>query len=147
MAIAIACNLGSMQPEDLAHKTADIFLSAELGPHEEDTKVIIAEGVQDAQAPHGGEDGWSVGHLAGEYYSEELDVAYRLAAVRDEPECLEWTIVGVARPARRLISTSTTSLVTEGSRQITFDFSSAEGTGGFLLHAGRVKNVGFMQSA
>ena len=144
MSIAITCNLGSLHPEQLAQKTADIFLATELGPHENQPAETPAAGPGPASSP-GEEDettasAWNVEGFAGEYYSQELDVTYALKSSTDG-SCLWWTLKGSEVSARRLVAISPKQLVTK-TGELVFDFDAAS-DGGFVLHAGRVKNVGF----
>ena len=157
MSIAITCNLGSMNPERLAQQTADIFLAEELGPHEEE-EVVPGDSSQAVAAEEAtGDEGdalppvGDIQHLAGDYYSAELDVTYRLAPIsdamppHDSLSSLSWTLVGSLRPARHLVATSPTRLeIMQQDVAESFEFDHEDG-GSFKLHAGRVKNVLFQK--
>jgi CubicO group peptidase (beta-lactamase class C family) len=76
--------------------------------------------------------------FAGTFYSEELDTTYRLAV---EGEKLSLAQKG--RPARALTPTTRDAFIGSGGGMFEFQRDAQGRVTGFVVHAGRIRNVGF----
>src|SRR6266849_6601998 len=144
--VACLCNVGNAHPTKRAHEVADVYLGSLMKPKEqrkpEETekkeKAEISLTAQQLQS------------YAGDYWSEELGVAYRLAvadgrikvvAMRDgsgSPRVNNF-------PAELLRSTGTDE-VEVGKSGVTLHFNHAgPSASGFTLDAGRTKGISFLR--
>lgn len=78
-AVAILGNLATIDPGDLAHRVADLYLEDKLGPKPEVKKKDAPKAGRPALPDPKPEE---LGALTGKFYSEELEVLYAVA-VRD----------------------------------------------------------------
>ena len=144
--VACLCNVGNAHPTKRAHEVADVYLGSLMKPKEqrkpEETekkeKAEISLTAQQLQS------------YAGDYWSEELGVAYRLAvadgrikvvAMRDgsgSPRVNNF-------PAELLRSTGTDEFEV-GKSGVTLHFNHAgPSASGFTLDAGRTKGISFLR--
>src|SRR5713226_8027182 len=144
--VACLCNVGNAHPTKRAHEVADVYLGSLMKPKEqrkpEETekkeKTEISLTAQQLQS------------YAGDYWSEELGVAYRLAvadgrikvvAMRDgsgSPRVNNF-------PAELLRSTGTDEFEV-GKSGVTLHFNRASpSASGFTLDAGRTKGISFLR--
>ncbi|HSR51115.1 MAG TPA: serine hydrolase domain-containing protein [Acidobacteriota bacterium] len=137
--IAIECNLNAINPSDLALKIADIYLADSLGPKAEEDEEQPEMG-----APQEDED--DPGHLsesqleafAGRYHSRELGVDYRVERAQDQLRLR----VG-HRPPGALRYAGDDVLRTQNNVELHFQRSEQGEVTGFILQAGRVKDLRF----
>jgi CubicO group peptidase (beta-lactamase class C family) len=144
--VACLCNVGNAHPTKRAHEVADVYLGSLMKPKEqrkpEETekkeKTEISLTAQQLQS------------YAGDYWSEELGVTYRLAvadgrikvvAMRDgsgSPRVNNF-------PAELLRSTGTDEFEV-GKSGVTLHFNHAgPSASGFTLDAGRTKGISFLR--
>jgi CubicO group peptidase (beta-lactamase class C family) len=144
--VACLCNVGNANPTERAHEVADVYLGSLMKPKEqkkpeEESKKEKSEISLTAQ---------QLQSYAGDYWSEELGVTYRLAmaegrirvvAVRDgsgAPRVNNFS-------ADALRSTGTDELEV-GKSGVTLHFGHAgENASGFTLDAGRTKGILFQR--
>lgn len=144
--VACLCNLGNANPTKRAHEVADVYLGSWMKPKEQ-KKPEEAERKEKAEITLTAQQLQS---YAGEYWSEELGVAYRLAA--DEGRIKVAAVrdaSGSPRvnnfPAEVLRSTGTDEFEV-GKSGVTLRFSHAgQGAAGFTLDAGRTKGIFFQR--
>ena len=136
-----------MQPEAISQGLADIFLADELGPAPEAVAPAVGGALE---ADPGGADetpkelrGWRPAELAGEYFSEELDVSYTIAA---EDGGLSVLLPNARRATK--VEARTKERFVGGQLELEFGVAAAAAgaAGGFVLGAGRVKNVAFTRA-
>ncbi|UCC49969.1 MAG: beta-lactamase family protein [Gemmatimonadota bacterium] len=128
------CNLSTASPSRLAERVTDIFLEDRLAPVEEEPEEVREEPEEEQPLELSAEQ---LAVYAGDYYSEELDVTYRL---RLEGDTL-----------RLFVGNWLDSPLTPSepdvfrARVLTFRFTREppERASGFLLDAGRVRNLRF----
>jgi CubicO group peptidase (beta-lactamase class C family) len=75
--VLMTCNLGAIDPGPLAHAVAEVYLGDKMGP----AQVAAAPAPRQASAsgtPDAAPSPADVGALVGDYYSEDLDVMYRV---------------------------------------------------------------------
>ena len=144
--VACLCNVGNANPTERAHEVADVYLGNLMKPKEQ-RKPEEAEKKEKSEVsltPQQLQD------YAGDYWSEELGVTYRLAvaegrikvvAVRDGsgfPRANNFS-------AEALRSTGTDELEV-GKTGVTLHFGHAgERASGFTLDAGRTKGISFQR--
>lgn len=144
--VACLCNVGNAHPTKRAHEVADVYLGSLMKPKEqrkpEETekkeKTEISLTAQQLQS------------YAGDYWSEELGVAYRLAVADGRIK-----VVGMRDgsgsprvnnfPAELLRSTGTDEFEV-GKSGVTLHFNHAgPSASGFTLDAGRTKGISFLR--
>jgi len=129
--VLAACNLGEIEPMGLARRVADVYLAEALAPRPED---IAAAGGGAGGGPSA-EQPFDAAHLErypGGYYSEELDVSYRIERRADQL----WLHLRNT-PERRLRNVG--DGVRAGSWRLTFDADASA----FTIDAGRVTDIRF----
>ena len=128
------CNVSVANPTLLARGVADVVLEDRLGPREE---AASGEGQErEVSPPRYMLSAAERSEYVGEYYSDELDVAYR---VRIENDTLR---LGVGATSERDLSATERDMFTAGSLTLQFT-RAADDISGFLVDAGRVKNLVF----
>jgi len=133
--VLATCNLGEIEPMELARRVADIYLDDELGPP---PPAAVTEGA-DAPRAATAEAPFSAAELAayaGTYYSAELDVTYRLY-----PEGNELWLSLRNTPPRRFRKVE--GGLRAGSWVFHFDSGPGGVSDGFTVDAGRVTNIRF----
>ncbi len=144
--VACLCNVGNAHPTKRAHEVADVYLGSWMKPKEQ-------RNPEEAEKKEKTEISLSAQQLqsyAGDYWSEELGVAYRLAmadgrikvvAVRDgsgSPRVNNF-------PVELLRSTGTDEFEV-GKSGVTLHFNHAgPSASGFTLDAGRTKGISFLR--
>ncbi|HEX9109785.1 MAG TPA: serine hydrolase domain-containing protein, partial [Longimicrobiales bacterium] len=131
------CNLGSIDPGKLAHQVADVYLGAQMQP------AKAAPARQRAASPSAD---WSpsaeeLAAFAGDYYSDELDVTYHIAA----------SAAGLAVSLRNTtdiaLRPSTRDAFTDPAQglELHFQRDAAGRPAGFMVEAGRVQHIRFLR--
>ena len=144
--VACLCNVGNAHPTKRAHEVADVYLGSLMKPKEQ-RKPEEAEKKEKTEISLTAQQLQS---YAGDYWSEELGVAYRLAvadgrikvvAMRDgsgSPRVNNF-------PAELLRSTGTDEFEV-GKSGVTLHFNHAgPSASGFTLDAGRTKGISFLR--
>jgi len=144
--VACLCNVGNAHPTKRAHEVADVYLGSLMKPKEQ-RKTEEAEKKEKTEISLTAQQLQS---YAGDYWSEELGVAYRLAvadgrikvvAMRDgsgSPRVNNF-------PAELLRSTGTDEFEV-GKSGVTLHFNHAgPSASGFTLDAGRTKGISFLR--
>jgi hypothetical protein len=128
------CNLSTAPPWRLAERVADIYLEDRLEPVEEEPEEAREEAEEEKPTELSAEQ---LAAYAGDYYSEELDVTYRLRAEGDTLRLFlgNWLDSPLVPSEPDVFS----------ARVLTFRFAreGSEPASGFLLDAGRVRNLRF----
>lgn len=128
------CNVSVANPTLLARSVADVVLEDRLGPREE----AASGGGQEREAlpPRYMLSADERAEYVGEYYSDELDVAYRIRIVNDTLR------LGVGATGERDLSATERDVLRAGF--LTLGITRAgDDVSGFLVDAGRVKNLVF----
>jgi CubicO group peptidase (beta-lactamase class C family) len=136
--VAIACNLDAINPGTLADQIADIYLSDRL----KERKPTATPPALSEQAPEDGGGGDMETRLedyTGEYESDELLVTYRLLM---EEGHLNLQIR--KNPKRSLRVLEKDVLGVDGDGKMTFQRDASGEITGFVLDAGRVRNLRFV---
>lgn len=135
LSVAIFCNVANANPDRLAHQVVDLF----MGPRPaEPANRGPAAAASDDPSPFRLEPG-RLGEFAGTYYSDELDVSYT-AAVTDTT----LTVRIADGEVRTFTATAPDRFTGPGGLAIRFTRSKGR-PDGFLLFAGRVKNLRFVR--
>jgi hypothetical protein len=79
LSIAISCNAGSANPENLAQRVADHYLADQLGPKEGDADPEAGQQVADAPFEPRVLTDDQLAEFAGAFFALELDATYRFA--------------------------------------------------------------------
>lgn len=137
LTVLATCNLGPIVPMDLARRVADAWLGDELEPvkAEEPPATEEVSSTRDVNPFNADERD----ALAGQYYSAELDVTYRLEVADDGL----WLVVR-DMPPRRVQKTGDTE-ARAGSWRLVLDRTSDGVVRGFTIDAGRVTNIRFVR--
>jgi len=80
--VLMTCNLGAIEPGPLAHALAEVYLADKMGP----PQVAAAPAARQASTSGTADavpSAADVGALVGNYYSEDLDVSYRIVRSDD----------------------------------------------------------------
>ncbi|HEY8176224.1 MAG TPA: serine hydrolase domain-containing protein, partial [Gemmatimonadaceae bacterium] len=75
--VLMTCNLGAIDPGPLAHAVADVYLGDKLGPAQV-AAVPTARQASASGTPDAVPNPADAGAFVGNYYSEDLDVTYRI---------------------------------------------------------------------
>jgi CubicO group peptidase (beta-lactamase class C family) len=132
--VAIACNLDQIDPGNLADRIADIYLEDKLEPPEPPTSPERDEKQGDAALVS-----VELSEYAGTYWSEELQVLYRLF-IEDEELFLRigWNPKTLLRPVEKDV------LVFPHVKAV-FERDRHDAVTGFVLDAGRVRDLRFVK--
>jgi hypothetical protein len=78
------CNLGSINPGPLAHAVAEVYLGDKMGPKTNTgrTRPVASQEADSTSAGTVAPSAADLKALAGDYYSNELDVIYHVAAAQ-----------------------------------------------------------------
>jgi hypothetical protein len=79
LSIAISCNVGSADPENLAQRIADHYLADQLGPKEGEDDPAAGQQVADAPSEPRILTDEHLAEFAGAFFAFELDATYRFA--------------------------------------------------------------------
>lgn len=138
------CNRGDANPTRFALKIADLYLEEHLEPVEVEEGEGEEDGDEAGEGPEEGEavslDPEQLAEFAGDYYSEEIDVIYR---IRLPGDALELTVRN--RPVRSL-RPSRPDVFKARRLTLRFNRDSENRISGFQLNAGRVKNLRFTRT-
>jgi len=128
------CNLSTAPASRLAERVADVYLENRLEPVEAEPRAGQEEAEEEKPFKLSAEQ---LAAYAGDYYSEELDVTYRLRVDGDTLRLSlgNWLDAPLVPSDEDVFR----------ARVLTFRFlrDSAKGASGFLLDAGRVRNLRF----
>ena len=139
------CNLGSINPNDLSYRLADIWLFGDGGPEPEtDDDGEPADETPAGETAEADTTRWQpttteLARYAGFFYSEELDASWDIAPA---DEGLAVTIGRRTIPLHA-IEPGALSLDPRGFTRLRF--GSPDGAGGFTLDAGRIRGVTFVR--
>ncbi len=128
------CNLSRARPGRLAERVADIYLEDRLEPVEEVPEEARQEAEEEEPLELSAEQ---LAAYAGDYYSEELDVTYRL---RVEGDTLR---LFLGNWLDSPLVPSEPGVFRAGVLTFRFTREARERLSGFLLDAGRVRNLRF----
>jgi CubicO group peptidase (beta-lactamase class C family) len=81
LSIAISCNMGDVNPQDLAKQVADHYLADQLGPESDQKERSSDEQVPDAAAESPSLTPDQLAEYVGAFFSPELDATYRFSTV------------------------------------------------------------------
>jgi hypothetical protein len=81
LSIAISCNTGSANPENLAQRVADHYLADQVGPESDDEAPSAGQQVADAASEPPTLTSDQLAELVGAFFAPELDATYRFAVV------------------------------------------------------------------
>ena len=143
-AVAAFCNLSSIVPGTLTKQVADVHLAAQLRAaaapariaSEDPTASAAAGAAQPSSAPQFVVPAAQLAELAGEYRSEELETTWRLAVDGDR-------LMLTGGGPRRALRSQAADRFTTGSQTLRIQRDASGKVTGFLLDAGRVRNLHF----
>jgi CubicO group peptidase (beta-lactamase class C family) len=144
--VACLCNLGSARPSNRAHRVADVYL-ASLMKSKEVRKE--AEEKREKERKLISPTAEQLRRYQGDYWSEELGVAYRLGIVEGKLKIMALLDrTGTAHngnlPTNAFEATSTDNFeMNEEQITIHFERDQHEGVNGFTLDAGRTRGMIF----
>ncbi len=136
MTIVCLCNLSTTDPSQLARRVADIYLEDRLAPRA-DSGSVVNDRERDA-APMYVEVSDPKGY-AGTYYSEELDVTY---VVRVSGDSL---LLEVGNDLDGVMLQYAEDVLQRDGIRLRIQRDQTHRVTGFLLDAGRVKNLRFVR--
>jgi len=142
--VACLCNVGNANPTKRAHEVADVYLGSLMQPRDQ-RKPEETERKEKNEISLTAQQSES---YAGDYWSEELGVTYRLAVIEGRIKVVAVRDAsGLPRvnnfSAEVLRSTGTDELQV-GKSGVTLHFGHAgDGASGFTLDAGRTKGISF----
>jgi CubicO group peptidase (beta-lactamase class C family) len=136
LSVICLANLSSTSPSRLANQVADIYLEDELEPLRPRARAQAGQRPQGQAAP-ASLSRMQLAEYTGSYYSHELDVTYLLSA--DEGRL---TVV-VSRMPARSIQPIAMDVFAAGGRTYRFQRGADGSVAGFILDAGRVRNLRF----
>ena len=135
------CNLGSIDPGEIARQVAEIYLGDRMGAATEVAPAVARAARATPMTPAPAD----LARVVGEYYSDELDAAYRI-----EPKA---GILTLRRPSVRdvpllMLERDTfraTGDAQSGAVTLHFDRSANAAPSWFTVEAGRVANIRFVR--
>lgn len=130
------CNLGDIDPLEMAHRVADVYLEDRLAPRAAESKPADAP-VERALKARPTLDAEALLAYTGAYYSEELDATYRVE-LRDDALVVRQPLSTVR------LQPADADVFEGGSIELHFE-RSGDAIVGFRLMAGRVRNVAFVR--
>jgi CubicO group peptidase (beta-lactamase class C family) len=144
--VACLCNLGSTRPSNRAHRVADVYLAGLMKPREASKEV---EEKQEKKQKAVSLTPEQIRSYLGDYWSDELGVAYRLGIVDGRLKVVALLdATGSARtgnlPAIAFEATANDKFeMTEEQVTIQFERDQQHGVKGFTLDAGRTRGMIF----
>jgi CubicO group peptidase (beta-lactamase class C family) len=144
--VACLCNLGSARPSNRAHRVADVYLGSLMKP--KDTSKEPLEKHEKAQTPVS-LTGEQLKSYQGDYWSDELGVAYRLGIVDGKLKVIALLdAAGSAHtgnlPAIAFEATAADKFEMNEERiTMQFERDQQQGVKGFTLDAGRTRGMIF----
>jgi CubicO group peptidase (beta-lactamase class C family) len=134
LSVIETCNLGSINPGPIARQVAEVYLGDRMGP-----PAPAAARSARAAAPTVAPGSAEAARVAGDYYSDELDVTYRLVAkegglVLHRPNM---------RDASLLVQDRDTFRAPGDGIVLRFEPSGSAPASSFTVQAGRVTNIRF----
>jgi CubicO group peptidase (beta-lactamase class C family) len=131
------CNLGSINPTQLAQSVAEVYLGDKMGPQ----PTRAANGPPRQQPPSSSAAVGDLSAFAGDYFSDDVGVTYRLA-VKDGALWYH----GPRIPAQRLVPVGPDTFRAEQGLMVTFERASASAPpNGFTIGAGRALAFKFVR--
>lgn len=129
----VLCNVGNANPGRLAEQIADIYLADRLGP----PTRVAASGSRRTAAQPVKLTAAQLGEFTGQYHSPELNVDYTFS--------LEGDALVLTRPAAQPAKLTPVGKDTFRAGTLTFSFTrdGNGGVNGFLIDAGRIRNLRF----
>jgi len=142
LAVAAFCNLSSIAPGNLTRRVADIYLASQLRDAAPAARIAsedpAASSAPRAAAPSEPMSAERLAELVGDYRSEELETTWRLALDGDR-------LMVTGGGARRALASQGADRFTSGSQSLRFQRDSTGRVTGFILAAGRVRNLHFVR--
>ena len=140
--VAAYCNLSSIVPGNLTKQVADIYLAGQL----REAAPAARSASEDPAASSGARTGAPsepvsaprLAELVGDYRSAELETTWRLAVDGDR-------LMVTGGGARRALVSQGADRFTAGSQTLRFQRDQSGRITGFLLDAGRVRNLRFVR--
>ena len=130
------CNRADSNPSLLARRVADIYLEDKLSPPEDRDRPPRGAAEEEEGIELGAQ---ALAELAGDYYSEELDVVY---AIRQAGDGLEVSVA--SQPPLPLLAVGPDVLRAQ-FLTLRMERNASGSITGFQLDAGRVKNLRFIR--
>ena len=141
--VAVLCNVANSNPSRLANQVADILLASHLAEPAAAPSPRLASALSDESEPRSvSYAAGRLAELAGDYYSEELDVRYTLAV---DSGRLVVHVAGI--PERPLVPTADDAFSAGDEVDIRFRRDGARKVTGFTVDAGRVRGITFARVA
>jgi CubicO group peptidase (beta-lactamase class C family) len=148
--VACLCNVGNAAPTRRAHQVADVYLGSLMkpkGPKKQTEQEASERDKKEVSIP-----GQELQSYAGDYWSEELGVTYRLGVV-DGKITIRAVLDGSAAPRVNNFKTDALKPTGSGEFQIGksgvtlhFQHSSQVSPAAFTLDAGRTKGLSFSRT-
>ena len=141
LTVVALCNTSNAQPSRLTRAVAGVLLEDRMQPVAPDRQVASGEDRTESEdAPHASLPVDVLRRLAGEYYSRELDVVYSITIVNGALH------LGIGSATQATLEPETETVFRARGLPLTLRFRPLAGEGlGFLLDAGRVKNLRFLK--
>jgi CubicO group peptidase (beta-lactamase class C family) len=140
--VAAFCNLSSIVPGNLTKQVADIYLASQLRAAAPATRIAsedpAASAAATAAAASAPVSAARLAELAGEYRSEELETTWRLSVDGDR-------LMVTGGGARRALRSQGDDRFSSGSQTLRLQRDTTGRVTGFLLDAGRVRNLRFVR--
>ena len=139
-AVAAFCNLSSIAPGNLTKQVADIYLAGQLREAAPPARIASEDPAASTSAPAASAatplTAAQLAELVGEYRSEELETTWRLALDGDR-------LMVTGGGPRRALRSQSVDRFSAGSQTLRVQRDAAGRVTGFLLDAGRVRNLRF----
>jgi CubicO group peptidase (beta-lactamase class C family) len=134
--VLATCNLGSINPEPLAEQVAEVYLGSKMGAApERQLAGRRSRDVMQAALPALGAEQLAV--YAGDYYSDEVDATYRIAATNSGLVLSAHHV-----PTQKLVAAGVDTF--RAGNGLTLHFEKGAGSvTAFTVEAGRVRNIRF----
>jgi CubicO group peptidase (beta-lactamase class C family) len=140
--VAAFCNLSSIVPATLTRQVADIYLAGQLRETAPPARVASEDPAASSTAPAGASPGAvraaSLADLVGEYRSDELETTWRLAVEGDR-------LMVTGGGGRRPFTSQGPDRYSAGGQTLRVQRDATGRVIGFLLDAGRVRNLRFVR--
>ena len=146
--VIVLANLGNINPSRLARQVADIYLADQFKP-EKKKPLIKKPNKEKIEAKTGKQgkleilDAEQLKAYSGEYYSEELDVTYRIFFKEDKLH-LQHENPHRTYP-RGILALAKKDSYDVGGLLLNFDRDERNNVTSFTVNAGRVKNIRFVK--
>ena len=140
--MAAFCNLSTIVPATLTKQVADIYLAGQLRAATPSARIASEDPAASAATPAGASSTTlspaMLAELVGDYRSEELETTWRVALDGDR-------LMITGGGSRRALRNVGPDRFAAGSQNLRIQRDSGGRVTGFLLDAGRVRNVRFLR--